>query len=133
MGGPAGDTDGVEADMELAGISGWADRRLDTLSDGMAQRVMVARAAIQSRQVLILDGRRPSWMSSERRMCSCSSTACALRAAPSFCPPMTWRPWRPGRVSHWLHLHPGQGEGSTLHVGGFDADVVRSALRETGR
>ena len=54
-GGRSGDTDGVEADMELAGISGWADRRLDTLSDGMAQRVMVARAAIQSRQVLILD------------------------------------------------------------------------------
>jgi len=133
-GGRSGHTDAVEVDMELAGISGWADRRLDTLSDGMAQRVMVVRAAIQSRQVLVLDeptafldviGKEDVLLQLNRlraagRTIILSTHDLAAVAAT-------------GEVSHWLHLHPGQGQGSTLHVGGFDADVVRSALRETER
>jgi len=133
-GGRSGQTDVVEADMELAGISSWADRRLDTLSDGMAQRVMVARAAIQSRQVLVLDeptafldviGKEDVLVQLNRlraagRTVILSTHDLATLAAT-------------GEVSHWLHLHPGEGQGSTLHDGGFDADVVRDALRRTGR
>ena len=133
-GGRSGHPDVVETDMELAGISLWADRRLDALSDGMAQRVMVARAAIQSRQVLVLDeptafldvvGKEDVLLQLNRlraagRTVILSTHDLAAVAAT-------------GEVSHWLHLHPGEGQGSTLHVGGFDADVVRSALRESGR
>lgn len=127
------DADVVEADMQQAGISDWANRRLDALSDGMAQRVMVARAAIQSRQVLVLDeptafldviGKEDvllqlNRLRAEGRTVILSTHDLAAVAAT-------------GEVSHWLHLHPGKGEGSTLHEGGFDAEVVRSALRETG-
>lgn len=133
-GGRSGHTDGVEADMERAGISEWADRRLDTLSDGMAQRVMVARAAIQSRQVLILDeptafldviGKEDVLLELNRLRAAGYTVILSTHDLAAVA--------ATGEVSHWLHLHPGQGQGSTLHVGGFDADVVRSALRETGR
>lgn len=133
----AGRSDGgeaVETDMELAGIAGWADRRLDSLSDGMAQRVMVARAAIQSGQVIVLDeptafldviGKEDVLLQLNRlraagRIVVLSTHDLAAVAAT-------------GEVSHWLHLHPGKGQGSTLHEGGFDVDIVRSALRESVR
>lgn len=41
--------------MEVAGISAMAERRVDTLSDGECQRVMIARALAQDTPVILLD------------------------------------------------------------------------------
>lgn len=44
----------VEA-LELVGISGLADRMVDTLSDGERQKVMIAKALVQQTPVIFLD------------------------------------------------------------------------------
>ena len=41
--------------MELCGISSFAKRSLDTLSDGQLQRVMIARALVQETPILLMD------------------------------------------------------------------------------
>lgn len=41
--------------MEVAGISAMAERRVDTLSDGECQRVMIARALAQDTPAILLD------------------------------------------------------------------------------
>lgn len=45
----------VEKAMQSGGVQRWAQMPLDTLSDGMAQRVMLARAAAQSDTLILLD------------------------------------------------------------------------------
>ena len=47
--------DRVNQAMEEGGVQQWAQMPLDTLSDGMAQRVMLARAAAQSDALVLLD------------------------------------------------------------------------------
>ena len=45
----------VEEAMASGGVKQWAHLEIDTLSDGMAQRVMLARAAVQSDALILLD------------------------------------------------------------------------------
>ena len=45
----------VERAMQIAGVEAMADRRVETLSDGEAQRVMIARALAQDTPVILLD------------------------------------------------------------------------------
>ena len=128
------DQSSVEDAMERAGISNWADRRLDHLSDGMAQRVMVARAALQGTEVMVLDeptafldvvgkedilGQLEHWRTSGRIVVLATHDLDAVAAS--------------GAVTHWLHLHPGSGNGSTFHEGGFPVNEAREALRREHR
>lgn len=45
----------VDRALELVGMSGFADKPMDRLSDGEAQRVMIARALAQDTPVILLD------------------------------------------------------------------------------
>lgn len=45
----------VERALELCGISHWAARKVQTLSSGQRQRVMLARAVAQDTPILLLD------------------------------------------------------------------------------
>lgn len=45
----------VDESLELVGISGLADRMVDTLSDGERQKVMIAKALVQQTTVIFLD------------------------------------------------------------------------------
>ena len=45
----------VEQALELCGISDWAERKVQTLSSGQRQRVMLARAVAQDTPILLLD------------------------------------------------------------------------------
>ncbi|MBQ3248535.1 MAG: ABC transporter ATP-binding protein [Alistipes sp.] len=45
----------IERSMEIAGIASMCDRRVDTLSDGECQRVMIARALAQDTPAILLD------------------------------------------------------------------------------
>ena len=45
----------VEQALELCGISHWAARKVQTLSSGQRQRVMLARAVAQDTPILLLD------------------------------------------------------------------------------
>ena len=45
----------VERAMQIAGVESMAKRRVETLSDGEAQRVMIARALAQDTPVILLD------------------------------------------------------------------------------
>ena len=45
----------IERSMEIAGIASMRDRRVDTLSDGACQRVMIARALAQDTPAILLD------------------------------------------------------------------------------
>ncbi len=49
------DHEAVANAMKLTGITPMADRSIDTLSDGEAQRVMIARAIAQDTPVIMLD------------------------------------------------------------------------------
>lgn len=49
------DRTAVDRALELVGMSDFASARMDTLSDGEAQRVMIARAAAQDTPVILLD------------------------------------------------------------------------------
>lgn len=49
------DHQAIERAMTLTGISVFADRSLDSLSDGEAQRAMIARAVAQDTPVILLD------------------------------------------------------------------------------
>lgn len=51
----AADTRSVRRAFALVGMSGWENRRLDTLSDGEYQRVMLARALAQDTSAILLD------------------------------------------------------------------------------
>ena len=54
-GGHQADATSVEQSMLQGGVHPWAQLPIDTLSDGMAQRVMLARAAAQSESLILLD------------------------------------------------------------------------------
>lgn len=45
----------IERSMTIAGIASMAERRVDTLSDGECQRVMIARALAQDTPAILLD------------------------------------------------------------------------------
>lgn len=45
----------VEQALELCGISDWAARKVQTLSSGQCQRVMLARAVAQDTPIMLLD------------------------------------------------------------------------------
>ena len=45
----------VERALELCGISHWAERKVQTLSSGQRQRVMLARAVAQDTPIMLLD------------------------------------------------------------------------------
>ena len=45
----------VEQALELCGISHWAERKVQTLSSGQRQRVMLARAVAQDTPIMLLD------------------------------------------------------------------------------
>ena len=45
----------VEESLRMAGVESLADRKIDTLSDGECQRVMIARALAQQTPIILLD------------------------------------------------------------------------------
>ena len=53
--GRAYDADKVGAAMERGRIDAWADRPMSVLSDGMAQRVMMVRAFVQAKSLVLMD------------------------------------------------------------------------------
>lgn len=129
-GGDAVDSTVTEACMKSAGIGAWSDRSLDRLSDGMAQRVMVARAAIQSKHTMVLDEptafldvvgkdevlvQLGQWKEKGRIIVLATHDLEAVAAC--------------GGVTHWLHLQPGMSGGSAFYRGGFEPEAVRAALR----
>lgn len=120
----------VDAILDAAGILPWKDLPMDTLSDGMAQRVMVARAGVQSDAVMLLDeptafldlvGKEEvlrqleQWKGKDRIVVIATHD---LEAAASA-----------GWTTHWLHLHPGRGRGATLHPEPLDSERAKAALR----
>lgn len=122
-------TRSVEA-MVDAGIAQWRDQPLSTLSDGMAQRVMVARAGLQSNAVMLLDeptafldivgkdevlGAVGRWRGAKRTVILTTHDVEAVAEA--------------GWSTHWLHLHPGREGGATLHTCPVEVEAVRSAIR----
>ncbi len=50
-----GDRAAIDDALEVTGMRAFADKQLDTLSDGEAQRVMIARALAQDTPVVLLD------------------------------------------------------------------------------
>ena len=54
-GGQVAHADAVQEAMEKGGVAQWSDHLLDHLSDGMAQRVMLARAFVQARDLVLMD------------------------------------------------------------------------------
>ncbi len=134
LGRRAGDGSGqlaeLDADLSAAGIAEWRKLPMDSLSDGMAQRVMVARAGVQSRSVMLLDeptafldlvGREEvlqqmaHWKGDNRTLIVATHDLEAAAAA--------------GWFTHWLHLHPGRDHGATLHHAPLDVDAAKAALR----
>lgn len=119
----------VQMAMDTAGISQWSGLSLNALSDGMAQRVMMARAAVQGEGMLLLDeptafldvvGRRDmlhqmgEWRSAGRILWLATHDLEGAEAA--------------GWVTHWLHLETGADTIGTLYPGPFVAEVARAAL-----
>lgn len=51
----AGDKVVIARSLELVGMAGFADKGIDTLSDGERQRVMIARALAQDTPIILLD------------------------------------------------------------------------------
>lgn len=51
----AGDADAVERSLAQVGMEAYADRTMDTMSDGECQRVMIARALAQQTPIILLD------------------------------------------------------------------------------
>lgn len=51
----AGDADAVERSLAQVGMETYADRTMDTMSDGECQRVMIARALAQQTPIILLD------------------------------------------------------------------------------
>ncbi len=49
------DHDSIDTALKLVGMSSFTDKYIDTLSDGEAQRVMIARALAQDTPVMLLD------------------------------------------------------------------------------
>ena len=49
------DRESVERAMELTGVSAFADKSMDRMSDGECQRIMIARAVAQQTPVILLD------------------------------------------------------------------------------
>lgn len=49
------DDEMIERSLHLVGMSDFADRTMDTMSDGECQRVMIARALAQDTPVILLD------------------------------------------------------------------------------
>ena len=49
------DRDKVRESLELVGMTGFAHKAMDTLSDGERQRVMIARALAQDTSIILLD------------------------------------------------------------------------------
>ena len=49
------DREAVEKALDMVGMKGYAQRHLNTLSDGECQRVMIARAIAQDTKIIILD------------------------------------------------------------------------------
>ena len=41
--------------MQLVGMSGYAEKTMDKMSDGECQRIMIARALAQDTPVILLD------------------------------------------------------------------------------
>ena len=128
-GGHMHDLQAVRTAMETAGIDHWSQLPLSSLSDGMAQRVMMARAAAQGKGMLLLDeptafldvvGRREvlsqmgDWSSEGRILWLATHDLEGVEAA--------------GWSTHWLHLHPGRKQGGTFHKGPFVAEKARQAL-----
>lgn len=118
--------------MDEAGISQWANRSLNELSDGMAQRVMMARAAAQGEDMLLLDeptafldvvGRREmlsqmgQWCATGRILWLATHDLEGAEAA--------------GWVTHWLHLESSAERLGTFHCGPFVASEARAALMES--
>lgn len=120
----------LETELEAAGIAQWAGLPLAALSDGMAQRVMVARAGVQSKSIMLLDeptafldlvGREDvmaqvgRWKGDEKILMVATHDLAAVAEA--------------GWSTHWLHVHPGRGRGATFHEGPLDVEQARAALR----
>lgn len=119
--------------LEAAGILAWKDLPMDTLSDGMAQRVMVARAGVQSGHVMFLDeptafldlvgkedvlDQMAQWRGQDRIVVMATHDVEAAAAA--------------GWTTHWLHVHPGRDAGATLYQEPLDAERAKAALRAEG-
>lgn len=51
----AGDAEAVERSLAQVGMEAYADRTMDTMSDGECQRVMIARALAQQTPIILLD------------------------------------------------------------------------------
>lgn len=128
-GGHAGAEGLVDTAMEEHGIAHWGDRPLDALSDGMAQRVMLARGAIQAGGVLLLDeptafldvvGRVEvmdsvgRWKRNGRTIIMATHDLEAVEEA--------------GWVDHWLVMGPASEGGSVLHAGPFSAESAKRLL-----
>lgn len=131
-GGQRSDADALAAALESSGIIEWRGLALNALSDGMAQRVMTARAAIQADAVLLLDeptafldvvGRRDvmhsvsQWRQAGRTIIMATHD---LEAAESH----DW-------VDHWCLLRPPDAGGVLIMQGGYSADRARELLLDT--
>ena len=49
------DQERVDKAMQLVGMSGYADKTMDKMSDGECQRIMIARALAQDTSIILLD------------------------------------------------------------------------------
>jgi len=124
----AGPSD-VAAALEMADIADWIDVQLDALSDGMAQRVMMARAFNQAGSMVLLDeptafldvvGRREvmhdlgKWCASGKSVVLATHDLEAVEQA--------------GWANRWLVLRTPEQGGSLLLDEAFNAQKARSIL-----
>ena len=119
----------VDEALTTGGISDWSDLLLDHLSDGMAQRVMLVRAFVQARDIVLMDeptafldvvGRKATmeqigeWMGRGKTVVLSTHDLEAVEAA--------------GWANRWLLLRPPSEGGSTVMEEPFSSAVARRML-----
>ncbi len=127
--GRAADADEVGAAMERGRIESWADRPISTLSDGMAQRVMMVRAFVQAESLVLMDEptafldivARRDFMEDVGRWCEEGKSVVLATHDLEAVEQAGW-------AHRWLLVRPPAQGGSLLMDGPFSAEEARALL-----
>ena len=127
--GRAYDADEVGAAMERGRIDAWADRPMSVLSDGMAQRVMMVRAFVQAKSLVLMDEptafldvvARRDFMNDVGRWCAQGKSVVLATHDLEAVEQAGW-------AHRWLLVRPPEQGGSLLMDKPFSAEEARQLL-----